>query len=186
MTKQRLGFLLTVTSILITGSAIAQSRICANKTTGNILIRSTCFSSENTITNIAGLRGPQGIQGVKGNTGSQGVQGVAGPQGPVVDVTKCRKVEKTETVISTGPKIPYWFSAMCNQGEFLFNHSGKSEAYFEDGTPISWGWGIAGTNMEYLNGANYPSGVSYQFNKEWGAGTTYNTTVVTTCCPLPQ
>ena len=77
-------------AILSNVSAQAQSRICANKTTGNILIRPTCFSSENIITNIAGLKGPtgpigpQGIQGVpgaKGATGAQGLQGIQGLKG---------------------------------------------------------------------------------------------------------
>jgi len=77
---------------------------------------------------------------------------------------------------------------MCNQAEFLLNHSGKSEIYFADGTLYleGLGAGIAGIDMEYLNDANYPSGVSYQFNKELGGDTTHNMTVVATCCPLPE
>jgi hypothetical protein len=82
---------LAVFAILLTVSAQAQSRICANKTTGNILIRSTCFSSENTITNIANLKGPKGdtgLQGLRGLTGAQGTQGLkgdTGTQGPKGD-----------------------------------------------------------------------------------------------------
>jgi hypothetical protein len=108
---------LAVFAILLTVSAQAQSRICANKTTGNILIRSTCFSSENTITNIANLKGPkgdtglqglrgltgaQGTQGVKGDTGLQGIQGIKGDtgeqglkgdQGEPADLTQCRQIK---------------------------------------------------------------------------------------------
>ena len=148
MTKQRLGFLLTVTSILITGSAIAQSRICANKTTGNILIRPTCFGSENTITNIAGLRGPtgpigprgiqgvagaQGIQGLKGNTGAQGVQGATGPQGTPgtnVDISKCHPSALWRD--NQAPNEGEWrpcSSLFCAPNEFLLSHHWEQESW---------------------------------------------------------
>ena len=107
---------LAVFAILLTVSAQAQSRICANKVTGNILIRPTCFSSENIITNVAALKGPtgpigpqgiqgvagakgatgaqgvQGIQGLKGNTGSQGIQGLKGDTGAPGSFSSCYQI----------------------------------------------------------------------------------------------
>jgi len=125
-------------------------RICANKTTGNILIRSTCYSTETTISNIASLKGPKGdkgdtgLQGLRGLTGAQGIQGVPGTkgeQGPKgdpgtpADLTQCRQVQGvdvTDLYWTGGPRegtlaVPLSISKIyelrCNAGEFLFSYS---------------------------------------------------------------
>lgn len=145
---------LVLLTIISAVSAQAQSRICANKTTGNILIRSTCYSTETTISNIASLKGPKGdkgdtgLQGLRGLTGAQGIQGeqgLTGPkgekgetgaQGPVVDVTKCRKAEVVQTVYHDS-LLGGWlrgYSLMCNQDEFLLNQ-GLLNNYYWEGDP---------------------------------------------------
>ena len=215
MTKQRLGFLLAVTSILITGSAIAQSRICANKTTGNILIRSTCFSSENTVTNIAGLRGPQGIQGVpgakgaqglqglpgvKGSTGAQGVQGVQGPKGEPgsnVDMTKCRTADLV--VANQGPNEGGWHlqsTILCapidadvpQEEEFLFSHVWENE---QNGRPL-YSYGAVSESVTYFN--NDPSRPVQEVRLDISPWV-INESIINSlrdprgtgvCCPLPQ
>jgi len=67
--------------------ALFNLRICANRNTGQITLRSFCLPAENWIHNMAELIGPQGIQGPvgpqgpQGEIGLQGIQGFAGPQG---------------------------------------------------------------------------------------------------------
>ena len=97
MTKQRLEFLLTVTSILITGSAIAQTKPvtikpptipCVDAVTGAVKIKNKCntrlgetvLNMNNILsTSTTGGQGSQGNQGPKGDTGPQGIQGEQGP-----------------------------------------------------------------------------------------------------------
>jgi hypothetical protein len=202
---------LAVFAILSTVSAQAQFRICANKTTGNILIRATCFSSENTVTNIASLKGPKGdtglqglqgltgaqgtqglkgdtgTQGLKGDTGAQGTQGIKGDtgvQGPVADVTQCRKVITPQSTPTENNTYFFWVTAACEQGEFLLNHAARSTArYYDGGSVTIGGMPNKGNQLEYLNSATYPSGVSYQFP---GQGLIVDTEIMMTCCPLPQ
>lgn len=103
MTKQRLGFLLTVTSILITGSAIAQTKPvtvkpptipCVDAVTGAVKIKNKCNTRLGEyVLNVAQLlsaipdsaQGPQGPKGDKGDKGDPGVPGANGAQGPKGD-----------------------------------------------------------------------------------------------------
>jgi hypothetical protein len=132
---------LAVFAILLTVSAQAQSRICANKTTGNIFLRPTCFSSENTITNIANLKGPtgpigpRGIQGATGLTGAQGIKGNTGAQGPKgepgtsINLSQCRTLKSKDEVKPEAyffdNQAPLMLGATieCSASEFLLNYS---------------------------------------------------------------
>ena len=66
---------------------LLQVRICVNRNTGGIILRSLCLPSEDWVNNISKLIGPQGpegpigSQGVAGPQGEQGLQGLPGPQG---------------------------------------------------------------------------------------------------------
>ena len=135
---------LAVFAVLLTVSAQAQSRICANKTTGNILIRSTCYSTETAITNIASLKGPkgdtglqglrgltgaQGTQGIKGNTGAQGIQGPKGEPGTSINLSQCRTLKSKDEVKPEAyffeNQAPLMLGATieCSASEFLLNYS---------------------------------------------------------------
>jgi hypothetical protein len=197
-------------AILLTVSAQAQSRICANKVTGNILIRPTCFSSENTITNIANLKGPkgdtglqglrgltgaQGTQGLKGNTGSQGVQGPKGESGSNIDMTKCHPttLEQDNQAPTAGYEHPN-SRLYCPNGEFLFSHSwereqrgidlngwGFSEIEYHYGTSVDPTWPI-GDPTKPLKGVSY--GTSYPENTP--DPKPHDPWGIGVCCPLPQ
>ena len=95
---------LAVSAILLTVSAQAQSRICVNRTTGALNIRTACPSTEYTVTNVSALKGATGVtgargaQGLIGQTGARGTAGLAGAvgmkgdkgdPGANVDMTKC-------------------------------------------------------------------------------------------------
>jgi len=61
--------------------------LCANKNTGNLLMRTKCTKAERTVNLnnliVVGAQGAQGQQGPKGDTGNTGPQGTTGLQGSV-------------------------------------------------------------------------------------------------------
>lgn len=93
----------------LASSSYAQSiKICANKTSGNLFLRPSCFGSERAITNLSALRGPQGPQGVPGSN---------------VDMTKCHPAPLWTD--NQGPNDGEWHpcsSLFCGPNEFLLSH----------------------------------------------------------------
>lgn len=191
-------------AVLLTVSAQAQSRICANKTTGNILIRTTCFSSENTITNITALKGPQGIQGVpgargaqglqgipgvRGSTGAQGTQGVQGPkgdqgiQGPKGDIVSnvgCRdaNIQNNADFLSYENMFSN-FEVWCPQSEFLV-----ISGYRGEGNSV-----VSTDSLYYVNNDPTKPIQHVSYTAQASSRDEYNSMTFEafgTCCPLSQ
>lgn len=64
------------------GATTNTIRLCANKSSGVVAQRSSCKSSERTLTvNQVGIQGPRGLQGEPGAPGAQGEPGARGETG---------------------------------------------------------------------------------------------------------
>jgi hypothetical protein len=177
---------LAVFAVLLTVSAQAQSRICANKTTGNILIRSTCYSTETAITNIASLKGPkgdtglqgprgltgaQGTQGLKGDTGSQGIQGLKGDTGAPGSFSSC--YQTTAEIVANYTDIEYNLSCYKDgiAGELVY-HSELFPSFISagyefipnvnaNGKTTGGGWIVANERLESTG--SLPTGLCCPF-----------------------
>jgi|GEM_PF-3604902 len=97
MRKNSTKFALAILGLIITiDSASADAaRICANRRTGELVVRENCRFNEQWISNVndlrgkqgeIGPRGPAGALGAQGATGAQGLQGPVGPATPSVSL----------------------------------------------------------------------------------------------------
>ena len=201
MTKQRLGFLLAVTSILITGSAIAQTKPvtvkpptipCVDAVTGAVKIKNKCNTRLGEfVLNVAQLlsaipdtaQGPQGAKGDKGDPGApgeQGPKGDAGSQGPQgasggFNPFACQARVITGQTTALNQDV-LQIDARCNQGEFMLTHG--IDGHYDVSVQ---GFQLVGVNNQY------PIGVLYTTGKlEPLLNFTWSQSVAIVCCPLPQ
>jgi hypothetical protein len=177
MTKQRLGFLLAITSILITGSAIAQTKTvtvkpptipCVDAVTGAVKIKNKCNTRLGEyVLNVAQLLSaiPDSGKGAPGG----------------VNIDLCRKVSNLYTTQNATATV----IVDCNsQTEYLQSH-GYIASY--NGEPYS----LAFTRHEDLRfnaeNPNIPTGVMVSVQNEQenlsGEFSTYTLIVDGVCCP---
>ena len=186
MTKQRLGFLFAFTSILITGSAIAQTKPvkpptipCVDAVTGAVKIKNKCNTRLGEyVLNVAQLLSaiPDSAQGPQGPAGPQGDPGAPGQPGPAgwtpLNCSTWERLGATTDPSNDVLEIPVY----CPDGYFLMTH----------GIAISSLDSVVnGAILTFRPGATIPSGIAYRMSKvNPELPFTYEARVKATCCPL--